>query len=186
MITGLATAVLIGRLTSITPDPINLLTLLVGTLAPDIDGNGVITKPGTVLRRFLGRTLAQLLDVIAEFFVALVHLFFRHRGLLHAPLLALCLFVTGYAAGLSWLMWFSVGYAVHLLADACTSSGIPGFAPFSKRRVSFFSIRVGGSLEFGIAAVLLLFTIICGWTLLPAGVKESHLFVYELVTGSPP
>lgn len=181
-ISGLAAAVLIGRLTPFSPDALNLLTLLVGSLAPDIDGNGVITKPGTIMRRFLGRTLAELIDIVASFGVSLVHVFFRHRGLLHSPLLAFGLFGLGFALSLEWLMWFAIGYAVHLLGDACTSSGIPCFAPFSDRRLSFSSIRVGSGSELVLATGLLLFTIVCGWTLLPAGVKETHVYLYELVS----
>ena len=40
IITGLASVVIVGHATGITPNAPSLLAMLVGTLAPDIDGNG--------------------------------------------------------------------------------------------------------------------------------------------------
>ena len=59
IITGLASVVIVGHATGITPSAPSLLAMLVGTLAPDIDGNGSITKPGTILRQLIGLDLGD-------------------------------------------------------------------------------------------------------------------------------
>jgi membrane-bound metal-dependent hydrolase YbcI (DUF457 family) len=179
VISGLAVVVAVGRLAGMTPDAVGLLAVIFGSLAPDIDGTGVITRPGTILRRLLGRGLANLLDMIAEFVAAVVRLFFRHRGFIHAPLLAVCLLAAGVLLAQGCLIWFGVGYAVHLLGDAMTRGGIPMWSPFSTRRVSLSSMRTGSRGELVVASVLLVFTCLCGWTLLPETVKESHRHLYN-------
>ena len=50
IVTGLATVVVVGRVTGVTPDAVSLMAIVFGSLAPDIDGKGVITRPGTILR----------------------------------------------------------------------------------------------------------------------------------------
>ena len=59
-----------------------------------------------------------------------------HRGFLHSPL-ALGLLGLALLPSLYWLDWqvpfaLWLGYGSHLMADACTRTGIPG-APFTKR-----------------------------------------------------
>lgn len=44
ILTGLASVVIVGHSTGITPTATSLVAFLVGTLAPDIDGNGAITS----------------------------------------------------------------------------------------------------------------------------------------------
>ena len=61
--TGLATVVVVGRVSGVTPDAVGLLAFIVGSLSPDIDGEGVITRPGTILRQLLGRGIALHLRV---------------------------------------------------------------------------------------------------------------------------
>lgn len=183
-ITGLATVVAIGRLTPVAPDVLALLTVLCGVLAPDIDGNGVITRPGTILRRLVGRTIGDLIDFVVGIFVGALHLVFEHRGFIHSPMLALAMLVTGIGFAIDWLVWFSVGYTIHLIADAFTATGIPFFSPFSTVRVSYARVRVGGGTELIFAIVLLLLTCLCGWTLLPEDVKATHAAIYYALTGA--
>ena len=81
ILTGLASVVVVGRVSGVTPDAVGLLALIVGTLAPDIDGNGAITRPGTILRELIGRGLATLIDAVFEFIAAIIGTIFGHRGL---------------------------------------------------------------------------------------------------------
>jgi inner membrane protein len=72
-------------------------------------------------------------------FSLLIHRTWGHRGLLHSPLgllLAAC------AAGILALLGYGLpalalllGYASHLVADACTRSGIPGWPNRADRRI---------------------------------------------------
>ena len=181
VITGLAAAVAIGRLTEVPPSGVELLAIIVGSVAPDIDGGGVITRPGTILRGFLGRTVAGLVDAVFGIVVVLVETFFSHRGFMHSPFLAACLILAGMLTGYEWLAWFSVGYAVHLFGDALTVMGIPMGSPFSARRISLSRLRTGSRMEFAIAGVFVCLTAIYGWVLLPDGVKKSHEYLYERI-----
>lgn len=180
-ITGIAAAVLVGRVTGVTPDGPALLALLCGVLAPDIDGTGVITKPGTILRRFLGRTLGDFLDTVFSLAVSLVHLFFRHRGFMHSPMLAAVILGLALGFEIVWLEWFGIGYAVHLLGDAATRGGIPVLAPFLNESYSVCSMKTGSRGEAIFAVILLLVTCASGWGLLPNEVQQVHeSFVFRM------
>lgn len=183
-ITGLAAAVLVGRVTGVMPDGPALLALLCGVLAPDVDGTGVITKPGTVLRRFLGRTLGEVVDMIFGLAVGVVHLFFRHRGFIHSPLIAASILGLAMAFEIVWLEWFGIGYAVHLLGDACTRGGIPMLAPFSSNMHSLCSMKTGSRAEAIFAVGLLLLVIASGWGLLPESVQSVHAEIFDKLRGS--
>ena len=179
IVTGLATVVIIGRVTGVTPDGVGLFAFIVGSLAPDIDGTGVITRPGTILRQLIGRGPANLLDAVFEFISAVVNLLFGHRGFIHSPLLAFSIFGLGGYLSKPWLEWFGIGYATHLLGDALTAGGIPIWSPFSSRRVSLSDMRTGSRQEYAIAVVILLLSCVFGWRLLPEDVKQTHRTIYE-------
>ena len=102
IITGLAAVVVVGRVTGVTPDAVSLMAVIFGSLAPDIDGTGVITRPGTILRQLIGRGPANLLDAVFEFIAAAVHFFFGHRGFIHSPLLAFGIFGLGATPRSGW------------------------------------------------------------------------------------
>lgn len=184
IVTGLATVVVVGRVSGVTPDSVGLLAFIVGALAPDIDGEGVITRPGTILRALVGRGIGNLLDAIFELVSAVIHLVFGHRGFIHSPLLACSITGLGVYLGQEWLVWFGVGYAAHLLGDALTAGGIPMWSPILPRRVSLSTMRTGSRTEYVLAAVLLVMTCIVGWGLLPEDVKDMHRMVYEKLAGS--
>jgi inner membrane protein len=184
IVTGLATVVVVGRVTGVTPDAVSLMAIVFGSLAPDIDGTGVITRPGTILRQLIGRGPANLLDAVFEFISAVVNLLFGHRGFIHSPLLAFSIFGLGGYLSKPWLEWFGIGYATHLLGDALTVGGIPIWSPFSSRRVSLSDMRTGSRQEYVFAVVMLMLTCVFGWRLLPEDVKQTHQMIYEKLAAS--
>jgi inner membrane protein len=179
IVTGLATVVVVGRVTGVTPDGVGLFAFIVGSLAPDIDGTGVITRPGTILRQLIGKGPANLIDAVFEFISAVLNFFYGHRGFIHSPLLAFSIFALGGYLEQPWLEWFGIGYASHLLGDAMTAGGIPLWSPFSDERVSLASMRTGSRQEYAVAVGMLLFTCVFGWGLLPEDVKQTHRTIYE-------
>ena len=181
ILTGLASLVVVGRLGGPTPDAASLLAFIVGTLAPDIDGRGTITRPGTILRQLLGREVAHVLDATFQFISATIRTMFGHRGFIHSPLIALCLIGSGDYLGWTWLMWFGGGYAAHLLGDALTAGGIPVWSPLSSRRVSLSGMKTGSRTEYVLAGVLLVFVFLCGWALLPEQVRHTHRQLFEVI-----
>ncbi len=156
-----------------------LLAFIIGSLAPDIDGEGSITRPGKILWRFVGPAIGNLLDAIFELFSAVLKLFFSHRGFIHSPFLACCIIGLGFVLDRTWLMWFGGGFAAHLLGDAMTSGGIPVWSPVSSRRLSMLDMRTGSKREHMVAVTLLVFTCVFGWGLLPEAVKDTHRMIYE-------
>ena len=75
-------------------------------------------------------------------------------------------------------------YATHLLGDALTVGGIPIWSPFSSRRVSLSHMRTGSRQEYALAVVMLLWTCVFGWRLLPEDVKLTHQMIYEKLAAS--
>jgi inner membrane protein len=172
-----------GRLGGVTPTAVELLAVIAGSLAPDVDGNGSITRPGTILRRLLGRWIADVLDALAWVLVKTIRVFFKHRGFIHSPCMVLAILGVAAVFEHPWLAWFALGYAAHLLGDAATAGGIPVLSPFSERRVSLSSMRTGSGKEMVVAGVLLVLTCVCGWALLPEGVKETQRAMFEALGG---
>ena len=181
IVTGLATVVVVGRVTGVTPDAVSLLAFIVGSLAPDIDGEGSITRPGKILWRFFGPAIGNVLDAICEFFSAVLKLFFAHRGFIHSPILACGIIGLGFILDHVSLMWFGGGWVAHLLGDAVTVGGIPMWSPISSRRVSLSDMRTGSRTEHTIAAELLVLTCAFGWELLPEGVRDTHRTIFESI-----
>ena len=109
IVTGLASIVVVGRISGVTPDAVGLLAFIIGSLASDIDGEGSITRPGKILWRFVGPAIGNLLDAIFELFSAVLKLFFSHRGFIHSPFIACCFIGLGFALDKMWLIWFGGG-----------------------------------------------------------------------------
>ena len=175
VICGIAAAVCLSRTFGADLSALNLLVVITGSLLSDIDGNGTITKPGSVFRRLIGRTLADLIDFVAGILCLFVRLLFRHRGFLHSPLLPLVLLVTADLTGWVSLGWLALGYLSHILGDLLTVEGIPLLSPFSKHKWSFNLFRTGAGIEFAISGAFLIYVLVYGWVLLPDAVKSAHI-----------
>ncbi|MBH0061783.1 metal-dependent hydrolase [Pseudoalteromonas sp. NZS71] len=95
---------------------------LIGASLPDLD------HPGS----FIGQRFRFISKPIS--FV------FGHRGLTHSIIpLAVILFVYGQSAPY-WLLWLCFGYAMHLVGDYLTDSGIPLCYPITKKRFKFLLV----------------------------------------------
>lgn len=152
------------------PMPISapeLLCLIVGSLAPDIDGDGSITKPGTIMRGFFPRGVARLLDELTSLVAAIVRAIFGHRGFFHWLSLPLCLIILAYLSSSTPLFWFAWGYLWHLLADLITPMGIPLLAPLNFNKYSLRLCKTGSLLEKLIFLLLLLAISYFGFDMLP-------------------
>ncbi len=181
IVTGLASVVIVGHVSGVTPNAVSLLAFIIGSLAPDIDGEGSITRPGIILWRFVGPAIANILDSVFELISAVIKLVFCHRGFIHSPIVACGIIGLGFTINQTWLMWFGGGYGAHLLGDAMTAGGIPMWSPISSRRVSLSGMRTGSRTEHMFAAVLLVLTCVFGWDLLPEDVKDTHRMIYEVM-----
>ncbi|MEM9410507.1 MAG: metal-dependent hydrolase [Planctomycetota bacterium] len=175
VICGIAGAVCLSRASDVDLSALDLLVVIAGSLLPDIDGNGTITKPGSVFRNLIGRTLADLIDFVAGIICLCVRLVFKHRGLLHSPLMPFGLFTVAELVGSTALGWIALGYLIHLAGDFLTVKGIPLLSPFSKRKVSLNLFRTGAIMEFAFSSAFLIYALVYGWELLPDSVKSAHL-----------
>ena len=176
-ITHVAIGAAFGVLVATTTDePLTLSEwgfLLIGSLAPDVDqGNALISRPGSLLFRFLPRGPRVFLDVIGLAVSKLLSTLFGHRNFIHRPVLGMSFIGCGILSGLHPLIWFGWGYLLHIVADACTSGGAPLLGPFSRRRFCLIPLRTGSWQEFGLAVGLWAYTAVAGNALLPAITRE--------------
>ena len=157
----LAGALLVG-----TPLPASALAwggLVLGSLAPDIDGEGSIARWGDWLPRSVTpRPLVRLLNWAGRTVSSFVRAVFGHRAAFHWPLWGVALGLAGWSLGHDWLLWFGVGYILHILGDALTVAGVPLLGPLLLRDFSLLPMRTGGRVEAVIGAGLWLFV---GWQL---------------------
>lgn len=178
---GLSATITYARLHEVPIHATDLLMMLIGSLLPDIDGKGIITRPGEILKRFLPWRIARTLDSIAIAVSLVLNFLFGHRGFIHAPLLWVSLAGYGAYAGRPLLFWLGFGAFFHVVGDACTVSGIPVLSPISKRRYSFAPIRTGSGLEGLIAVGLLLYCIGFGFCLLPIETRRGVMLLWNAV-----
>ena len=111
----------------------------VGSLLPDADLAGARFYRRTRIERRV--PLARLAGTLLRLPVRL-SLLLGHRGPTHS--LLACVFATALTGILAWLIdpdlaptaatGTAIGYGAHIAADACTPSGVPMWAPFSRRR----------------------------------------------------
>jgi inner membrane protein len=171
IVLALASSVALSRAASFAPSPLEVIILCVGALLPDIDGNGSITRPGTILKRFLGNTLSQLLNAIVVPFAFLIRILFGHRGLTHSLLVPCLIFALEKLLGSAH--WLSFGYLTHILGDLMTPKGVPLFSPILKSNFSLKVFKTGSILEWVFVSILFVYTVIFGVQFLPSNTQEA-------------
>jgi len=136
--------------------------LIVGSLAPDIDGGGAIARPSKFIPDIIPKWLQRAIDKIGLKISKVIRAIFGHRGGLHWPLWAGLMIWAGMRYDLNLLLWLGVGYGLHILGDIITVAGVPLLGPLTSKKFSVFPMRVGGRLESVLAVVIWLFVVIRG------------------------
>jgi membrane-bound metal-dependent hydrolase YbcI (DUF457 family) len=106
--------------------------LAIGSLAPDLDGKGFITKPRTLVPEIV--PLPSVVDQTGGTVGRVVAGVFGHRGVLHYPIVVIILGALAIYLNNHALLWLAAGYLSHLVADSLTKMGIPALGPLSSRR----------------------------------------------------
>lgn len=129
--------------------------LVVGSLAPDIDGGGALARPGSLLGRLLPHWLAHLIDSVTLTLSGFIKRTLGHRGVLHYPALGLLLAYLGHNWGWPLLFWLGIGCLAHLVGDVLTHDGIPLAGPILRRKISLLPfVYTGGPVEWLISVGL--------------------------------
>ncbi len=170
---GLAATIVFARATGIMPGSVGTLIVIIGSLAPDIDGDGSITRPGKLFGRFLHRRTALILDQLGQVVRGIAQLISRHRGFFHWPALAVIMMSAGFIWNKIYLFWFGWGYFWHIIADACTVSGVPLLAPFDFSDYRFSKLRTGSFIEGLVFLGLLFFIVVLGRDILPPHTQDA-------------
>ena len=171
---SLSSTLAIARICNVPISAPEVGLILIGSLLPDIDADGAtITRPGMVLRRFLPYSLSQLLDGIASILARLINALFGHRGFTHAPALWIGLILWGAIAGRPYVFWLSLSALFHVAGDALTLSGVPLCFPISSKRYGLRLFRTGSIAESLLAVILLVYTVLLGFPLLPVETRQG-------------
>lgn len=135
--------------------------LVIGSLAPDMDGEGSIAYCGNWLPRYVTpKFVVAVLNWLGQTTSGVIRAIFGHRNALHWPIIGLGLAAAGVYWGLEWLLWFGLGYALHILGDSLTKSGVPLFGPVWQADISFTQMVTGKFVESAFGVLLWLFV---GW-----------------------
>ena len=135
---GILLAILVVKTLGIIFSPVNFLFLVLGSIFPDIDGGGVITRPGTILKRFLTKPFVFIFDLFGQAVSKVLRKTTGHRGLFHWMIWPLLIIFT---TGSLNFLWFGIGYFSHVLADSLTPHGVPLLAPLSTKKINLAKIR---------------------------------------------
>jgi len=144
---GLTVAYLAGCNT-----PAQYALVAVGSLLPDIDNAGSISRPlQNLLPRIIPRLgIVQTVDQATELTGKLIRKIFGHRGFTHWPVLAGAVWLI--TAGTFPLSKFlALGWLLHIYADALTVNGAPLAAPVSLEKMrllpKLIAFKTGGLME---------------------------------------
>jgi len=144
--------------------------LVIGSLAPDIDGGGQIAYWGNFLPRGITpEPVRDLLNWLGKTVSNVIRALFGHRNAFHWPIVGGMVVGLGLLLHLDWLVWFGAGYVLHIAGDALTKSGVPLFGPLWTGDISFTPMVTGKFVESTFGVLLWLFV---GWrvvALLPSG-----------------
>jgi inner membrane protein len=122
--------------------------LIIGSLAPDIDGEGSVAYLGNWLPRHVTpKPVVALLNGLGRTVSGVIRSIFGHRKTLHWPVIGGLLILLASFWQIDWLFWFGVGYVLHILGDSLTVSGVPLLGPFSKYDFSFCPMVTGKFTE---------------------------------------
>jgi len=135
-------------------DTLAWAALIVGSLAPDLDGGGLIARPSKWLPDLVPGWVDRALDRFGLAISRFIQTLLGHRGGLHWPLWGLAMAYAGQQLTWPWLFWLGIGVLLHLLGDMLTVQGIPLLGPISQRKVSIFPMRTGGRLEAAVGAAV--------------------------------
>lgn len=140
-------------------------SLIVGSLAPDLDGEGSICYLGNFLPRHITpKPVIRVLNWIGRTISSGIRAVLGHRAALHAPVIGLLIiFLSRWLDHPTWLSWFGAGYLLHIFGDSLTKSGVPLFWPISSRDVSFTPMVTGKFVESAFGVVLWVFV---GWRII--------------------
>lgn len=132
--------------------------LVIGSLAPDIDGGGKIAYLGDMLPRGITPApLRALLNGIGKTISDIIRAIFGHRKAFHWPIIGLILLGLGVLLGKGWLVWFGLGYVLHIVGDSLTKSGVPLFGPLWTADISFTPMVTGKFVESAFGVMLWMF-----------------------------
>lgn len=141
--------------------------LIIGSLAPDLDGGGSVAYIGNFLPRHITpKPLIALLNGIGKTISDVIRSVFGHRKALHWPSWGLFIMAAGYLTTGYWLLtselllWFGAGYILHILGDSLTKSGVPLLGPLSTQDISFIPMVTGKFTESAFGWLLWAFV---GW-----------------------
>ena len=171
------------RVVGVSPDGLDLLLVLLGSLAPDLDVDAndnpnsgpLITRAGSFLRPFVGYGLSRILDEVLFVVQKMVSLVSQHRGVTHWPIFGLIIIGFAFLLESQPLAYFMVGYFSHIIADTFTCAGLPLFSPFSKQVISLTRLKTGSFAEIFVFWGAVLFAIIINWRFLPCATGMHQL-----------
>jgi len=149
------------------PTAAGWLAVVIGSLAPDIDGAGAIARPGSLFGRLIPRWLARLLDNIGLAVSGLVRHIFGHRNAIHWPVWGAIMMLLAHNLGLVWLWWFGWGYVWHIAGDFCTKSGVPIFGPVINNDIKWSPLKTGTWPEYVLSLSLWGVIFYYGWGYVP-------------------
>lgn len=129
--------------------------LILGSLAPDLDGEGSICYLGNFLPRHITpKPIVRILNWIGRTISSGIRAVLGHRKSLHWPTWGFIMAAWGWGLGLDWLMWFGIGYVFHIIGDSLTKSGVPLFGPLSSKDISFTPMVTGKFVESAFGVLL--------------------------------
>jgi len=155
-----------------TPDALGWVAVVVGSLAPDIDGGGTIARPGSLFGKLLPRWLARTLDKIGLTLSRVIRAVLGHRNATHWPVWAAVLIDVGFGLQKPWLMWLGWGYLWHIMGDFATVSGVPLLGPLITKDIKWSPIRTGTWPEWVISFCLWGVIFYYGWAYIPPEIQN--------------
>ena len=151
-IAAVATVILGQQTGQVPPGLIGWITVLGGSLLPDIDEpHSTASNPAGLFTKIMPRWVQNMLNSPFRAISEAIRAVFGHRGATHYLIWpVMMIWLAGYS-GTNWLWWLAWGYLWHQLADWITTMGIPAWGPFQRHTFSILPkglrLKTGGPIE---------------------------------------
>ena len=179
LIIGITSAVTLSTYSGTELNLPTTLAVLLGSLAPDIDGDGAITKPSLFFQGLIPQGVSKWANHLFKPIAFFTRKLFGHRGVLHWPILGLAIILAAKYYNNLWWFWFGWGYLMHILGDFCTYQGVPILGPLKAKKHSLDLFRTGSLAEKLLSVILLIPLVRLGLPMLPESVEKTVHKIWE-------
>lgn len=130
--------------------------IILGSLIPDIDSHSSIIRSRNVMiiswisiitLLYLSNDNIVSAGIITTTILSIIYSNAKHRSIAHSFFGMFLLMISVSLISFTGMLWFTLGYVIHLILDSLTVKGVPLLYPFEKKRFGFKVCSAKGATD---------------------------------------